>query len=194
MASIAQESVAQDGHEANATTWEDTTSLWRVGKTSGTYYDAGLRFTTIPDIASGNTIDSATLSFVVSAAGGAYGTASFDVHCENEDDGAVFGASARPSQKTPTTAKTAETISATGTKNIDVKTAVQEVISRGGWAADNDLNFLLIHSEAAGSPYDIAYVTDSQNSGVTTLDITYTAGGGGLSIPIAAHHYQEIGT
>ena len=65
------------------------------------------------------------------------GTVSRDFHCEDADDAATFAAGSRPDARTPTTAHTTKSSgwSADGAWNdVDITTAVQEVVNRAGWA------------------------------------------------------------
>ena len=180
MASIAQESVAQDVTEKDDSSQQLLGNVW-MGRRSSDVWSGGFRFTTIPDIASGDTIDTATLTleFVSTS-----GTAVVNSFCEAADTATTFDASNRPSVLTPTTASTAlSTPFSAGQNANDVTNAVQEVINRGGWAANNDINILCLHGEAAGTPVNLEQVDDKDRTHsspvAAKLDIDFTAASAG---------------
>jgi len=171
---------ADDGHEEDGTTWWSSgTDFFKAGRNSGHTFHGGLHFTTVA-IPQGATIDDATLGFEVKTT---FGTPQVTVYAEDTDDASAISSSNRPSQWTKTTASADATtaLSSTGARTVDVTTIIQEIVDRGSWASNNDINLGLFH-DGGGSGYQIGYIIDittwgSQN--FATLTVNYTAGGGG---------------
>ncbi len=147
----------------------------------------GVRFQTI-NIPSGSTIDSATLTFVMKDK---IGTPSVRIYGNDVDDAATWGATNKVRNITKTAAFTALDVTLHDSTN-DVKTIVQEIVDRGGWAANNDIAFGLFDQVGTGNNNirGVAYEYTPANTyygsvaNPAKLDITYTAGAAGGAGPI----------
>jgi hypothetical protein len=170
-----------------------TAASLRAGNFNGADYNyfSAIRFQTIP-IPQGATINAATL-----------GTSKFKanrgsppvikIFGNDIDDAPAWGTTNEVQNITKTTANsTVDTSSATA--STDVAAIVQEIVNRGGWASNNDMAFgLFPQSNPAGVNlfYPAAY---GGAGGPATLDITYTAGGGGgTAVPVFYHHLRQQG-
>jgi len=95
---------------------------------------SGYRFDGVA-IPQGATVTSATFSIYLDAQVG--GTVSRNFHCEDADDAATFAAGDRPDGRTATTAYTTKSSgwdTSPAWNDVDITTAVQEVVDRAGWA------------------------------------------------------------
>jgi hypothetical protein len=123
------------------------------------------------DIPQGTVIDSAIFTFFVSAANGAP-ELNFDV--VDADDFAIFSGSNLPSAAALTGNAVSYTATDLGERTVDITTAVQALIDRPGWAANQaigiiagdskgtGINTLTIHGWAtadATRPADVAFLT-----------------------------------
>ena len=201
--SIPEEGIANnadDGFSINdgTPTWEVkySTSNWgMIYAAKAGEMEPGFRFRVIPDIASGDTIDSATLTVVYGTSGGNGSEESATVRGVDADDAPLWSDSFNPATGvTTTTASTAFPAwgnGQSGTKNINVQTIVQEIVNRAGWEAGNDIGFVV---QFSGASENYSYLGDASGSGTpATLNITYTAtGGGGPILPIFRHHYARM--
>lgn len=187
MASIPQEVVpttADDGVEINETTWDTEPSSSRVyaGRNSVSTFHAGFRFTGVP-VPQGATVSSATLTLEVLLAAG---TPTTTVYGADEDTAPAFSASARPSQFSKTDASATGPTAVVQSHPITITSVVQEIVSRGSWVSGNDMRFGVFH-DGGGSGYnnvEICDITTWGNQNFATLDIDYTEGGGGGSVPV----------
>jgi hypothetical protein len=140
----------------------------------GANYAPAWRFQTV-NVPQGATIDSATLRVDVLQSGTGTGT----LHGQNVDSAPSWAdASANgPVQMAKTTATTTfDGFGTTGQKTFDVKTIVQEIVNRAGWAANNDMR-IGVGSNAAGAVVKF-YEVDYGSGTAGRLTIDYTAGGG----------------
>jgi len=123
-----------------------------LGASTSNYYIAGIRFQTVA-VPAGATVDHAYASFkLLSAAGDA---PSLSVACEDADDASTFSSGTHEPYDaylarttaiiswSPTETTVDHWFGGAGeTDEIDLKTLVQEVIDRPGWASGNDLVFV----------------------------------------------------
>ncbi len=182
--------VAQDVEEQNAgSPLNDGTYLARIeiGRNSANTWHGGFRWTGV-NVPQGATITTAKLDVLIIPtvwAGYVVG-----VYCEDADNAAAFSGSHRPSQVTPTTAKS--TISASDqtigtaqtTVPITVTSLVQEIVDRTGWSNGNAMNFVMLNEAGGAGAYDYfaidnvdgGYLPENPDPPVgATLTITYTA-------------------
>jgi hypothetical protein len=146
------------------------------GYIGGTVYDIGIRWQSV-DIANATSITSATLSIYLT---GDTGTIALNIRGIDEDNTATWSAGSRPSQRTKTTA-TIDAAAANwgnwGVNNwvtIDVKSAIQEIINRAGWAANNDLAVVIEDTAGAGTNYISCRMWNyAGNAHGPKLDIVY---------------------
>lgn len=154
--------------------------------TAATHY-LGFRFQNVT-IPAGSTISAATLDVETTSV--SFDDPDFNIHCENVDDAATFtNAANNISSRTLTTANTVWTATSIGVgvrTSPDFASAVQEVIDRAGWASGNDLNVILDGRSASTNLRVRAY--DGGTGTYPTLNITYTAGGGGSTQPPRSMH------
>jgi hypothetical protein len=180
-----------DCHESNDTDLHNTT-VAHCGRIAGNKYDIGLRWQSV-NIANAASITSATLSCYLDTDGG---TLSANIRGIDEDNTAAWSAGSRPSQRTKTTA----TITANeanwgnwGVGNwitINVTSAIQEIIDRAGWAANNALGIVIEDTAGAGTDYASIRAYDyAGNVSGAKLDIVYT----GTSIPVMLHQLKQQG-
>lgn len=166
--------------------WDANYNCNFMGHSSGNgFLNAGLRFTsvTVPKAA---TIVSAKLSvyaqfnqfFSVDADGIVYGEAA--------DDPATFASGTREPHSLSRTTANVEWSPSVWTDNTwydspDLKTIVQEIVNRAGWASGNDMAFLWIQSMDPGYTDD-AFVSFTDYNGSTSncpkLEITYADSAG----------------
>ena len=188
---IPQESIGADGDDGHVD--DDGTPTWHNEYNStGNHilfnynasrgYFPGWRFLGIPDIASGDTIDSATITLEL---GGSSGTAqpTVTVYGSDEDSATAWSDSHHPRNMTQTTANAPFGGWGSGFANtqriITVTTIVAEIVARGGWSAGNDMAFGTDFTPENGS--DVQYIGDYAGGGDVgaLLDITYTAAAAG---------------
>lgn len=152
---------------------------------------AGLRFTNVT-INQGDTINTASITFPVS--GTANDDPHFDIYAETTDDAGTFTTSANNiSGRSRTTAKTTWNATAVGAGAVaspDIAAVIQEIVNRGGWTSGNDIAILLDCLSTNSFRFDTV-----DGSGTITLNIDYTAGGGGGSTqpPRTIHQFRQRG-
>jgi hypothetical protein len=183
MASIATQTVvdAGDDFETEATGWAPANEPFVIaGRYGGTpdIDNGAFHFPTVPDIASKNTVDLATLGVEVDNTNTGLDV---NVHFEDADDAEAIGSGTTvPSARSLTTAFTNYTSLATGALTITVTSGMQEVVNRDGWAADNDMTVLIMNN--AGSGYGYIQIDDIGRTYAapvaTTLDADFTADAG----------------
>jgi len=188
---------ANDGEEnVSGGTWDEKSygvqaHVFDVTDVSaGARQNGGVRFEGIT-IDAADTIDSATLGFTVAVLNG-----SFDVDISLDSAAAnapIWSNSSRPSSgfTASTNSPISKTISATGAQTVDVTSLIQDAIAISGWASGNAVRFG-IFAPTTGS-YRYCQIDDwesDDNSTVATLDITYTAAGGGGTILLHLMSYS----
>jgi hypothetical protein len=127
---------------------------------------AGARFQTI-NLAPPAIIDSATFTYPFGAI--LSGTPLIDIHGHDIDDATAWPGDGSLIPFMPQTAAVVALNTATGASANDVTAIVQEIVDRGGWAANNDMAFGLIPLDRTGIWQGVAY----ESSFPPTLDITY---------------------
>lgn len=133
---------------------------------------AGFRFLSVTGIASGATINSATITLNVTAIGGSPDTTFYGYATDNP------GAWADPGNLPHNATKTSASVSgptATGTQTINVASAVQEIVNRVGWASGNNMAFVCDNNTTSGG--DIYWSAEDYVAAGTAeavLDIDYT--------------------
>jgi hypothetical protein len=181
------EVVGADGDDAYeyGTTFQTYAHLvTRAGKNSTTRYRSGCRFQTI-NIAKGSTIDTATTTKTAYASRSAT-TVNTILSGEDSDDAAAFADQADFDSRwaNQTTAKVDwDSIPVWGDHNEytspDIKTIIQEIIDRAGWAANQDLVILWTDDDSTAASLVVRAGHDYTNDSTRTdkLHIEYTAGG-----------------
>lgn len=152
---------------------------------------AGFRFTNIT-IAPGSTVSAATLTLYLPSA--ANDDADVDIYGEDADDAATFTTANNDiTNRTATTAVAVWTAGSLGTGwkvSADFAAVIQEIIDRGGWASGNDIVIVL----KGRSTDPLRFETyDAATGNLPTLDITYTAPGGGSGAAARAYHLRMQG-
>lgn len=177
-----------DGQEGNGTGWTGDPGNYfpwiNIGRNAGNTWGAGFRWTGV-NVPQGATINTATITFQTGAGAAGY---VIGVYAEDADNAATYnGSTRRPSQLTPTTAKTSVTagiaLNATG-QTIAITSILQEIVDRTGWASGNALNVFLLNEAGAAGAYDYFRVVNHERTiggFVTTLTVDYTAGGSDVS-------------
>lgn len=136
---------------------------------------AGMRFQSIP-IPNGTTIDSAVLTIDITDR---TGTPSLRLYAVDTDDAAAF---ANPANlilnAARTTAFVAISPTSTGFYTIGATGPVQEVLSRAGWASNNDMAVMLIPVVVnAGGDFIGFAAYEHTTREEAQLDIVYAGGG-----------------
>ncbi len=134
----------------------------------------GVRFTNI-SIPQGKTIVSARLTFTRESSGATTNAASVTVFGEDRNNAATFvNGSSEPFDRTRTTASVGWSIASGGAAGAtrvspELKSIVQEIVNRAGWASGNAMVFLLRNDSGR---WDAASWDDSATA--PQLEITYT--------------------
>lgn len=184
---------SDDAHERNGGTnySETATDLELDSSGSTNNYYGGFRFTGA-NWSQGDTINSATLKLYAVT-----GTWNFVAYCEDADASATWSSTDTPydragSVTTASTTQTAVSVTTSAYNNLTMTSAVQEVTDRGSWGG-SVITFIIV-GKASDTFYDTRVKSfDSATANSTPeLDIDYTAGGGGGSIPVFSHHYKML--
>ena len=174
---------ADDAQEAGGTVTLDGGAL-NANSTTG--YSA-FRFLNVT-IPPGSTINTASLNVYVTS--GSFDDPDVTIYAEDTDDAATFTtASNNISSRTPTTANTVWNVGSisTGVKTSpDFAAVIQEIVNRGGWSSGNDLALIYVGNDASSLMRVRAY--DAGGGDYATLNIDYTAGGGGGGQPRRSIH------
>jgi len=170
----------QDGYEFGGPTWVNNPNPIYAGSDS---YQAAFRFTVsdpdAPD--SGDTIDASTE--IVIDIDGVTGTPDgLTLFGNAVDDAPVIDAVGNePSAWTFTAAGgTIPASPGTGTETIDAQTPVQDIVSRGGWVAGQDMAFVIWDDGTNSNTGEFLSIDGATT--VATLEINWTAAGAGGSI------------
>lgn len=154
----------------------NNTNLYMGTYGTGSYYShAGLRFQTIA-VPNSATINSAVLTIDILSI---TGTPSVKVYGNDVDDAAVWADPGNlPVNVTKTTAVVTINPSATGLYTIGVTGAVQEIVSRTGFASNNDIAFVLLaQNVGAGNDFAVFAAYEHTTRQEAQLDIVYTEAG-----------------
>jgi len=149
------------------------------------YRCSGVRFISVA-VAQGATISSATFNINIGADYDFNGV----VYGNNVDDANDFNTEQDVIGRARTTANVSVVHDSwgVGAKAITVTSIIQEIVNRGSWGSGNDLALLFIANIDANKIGD--YYAYDNGSNFASLDIIVAAGG--LSIPVAMHHYNRI--
>ena len=156
---------------------------------NGTGQYAGLRFlnVTIPNAA---TINSATLDVEIVST--THDDPDLTIFGEDTDDATTFTSTSNDiSSRTPTTATTTWTATSIGTgvkTSPSIAAIIQEIVNRPGWVSGNDIN-ILMNGRSSASFFRIRTINAGSGS-PATLNIDYTAGGGGGQPPRTMHQFR----
>lgn len=162
----------------------NNTNLYMGAYSTGNYYfNAGLIFQTIA-IPNSATINSAVLTIDILSI---TGTPSVKVYGNDVDDAAVWANPGNlPVNVTKTTAVVTINPSATGLYTIGVTGAAQEIVSRTGFASNNDIAFVLLgQNVGAGNDFASFAAYEHATRQEAQLDIVYTVAGGGATVDVA---------
>ncbi len=158
----------------------------RCDPTDGLRRVAGLRYvTTVPQ---GATINSAVISdfnIVTSNA-----DPDLEIYMEDADAPATFSDGSRPSARVKTTATVSWVDAGAVTPpSPDFTAAMQEVVDRGSFGGTCAI---ITHANNNANTRRLLITSwDGNSSLAAELTVDYTVGGGGLSIPVAMHHYTK---
>lgn len=153
----------------------------------------GFRFLNVT-IPAASTINTATISVYFTS--GSFDDPDVTIYANDVDDAATFStASNNISSRALTTAAATWTASGVGVgveTSPDLAAVVQEVISRGGWASGNDL--AIIFKGNSTNPMRLRAL-DAGGGDYATINIDYTAGGGGgpTQPPRSMHQFRQRG-
>ena len=190
--------IAEERVGANSDNAEDTTGQWKITYLYNMYISGyasrytGHRWTTVP-IPQGATIDSASVAFYFPST--SYDDPDAYLYMEDADNAVTFAADEGGYANRTKTASPV-TCTATGVgdgfeTSQDIKSIVQRVVNRGGWASDNALVLLTApHGTGAGTYASINAIM-SGTPYAAKFNCTYTEGGAS-AIPAIMHHYRQL--
>lgn len=155
--------------------------------------DVGMRFDASA-IGNGDTIDTAYLSLKCNVWGGAANSGDVQIFCCDEANPAAPTTAEGHNGLARTTAHVDITLPAADydawyLSGTELKTVVQEL------ATSYDIGniIFLIDADTGGATYAHGcYTYDNASADAPKLHIEYTSGAGGLSIPVAMHHYNQM--
>lgn len=141
----------------------------------------GLRFQTV-NISQGSTIDAAYLTFKANSGRGET-VCNVDILGEDADDTNTFSTAADYDGRPRTTAKVDwDNLPSWSWNSIQnspsIVSIVQEIVSRGGWSANNNMVFFLEDDSSTANARRRAYSYDGGASDCPKIHIEYSAGGG----------------
>lgn len=172
---------ADDGHELPGASVADNHAVTvQMGDNNGSIWSL-FRFQTV-GLANAVTINTAV--FTIKSHDTYHGPAmAVNVYCEDIDDSPAIVENANNIDgRTCTGNYTANwdihDMTADSNYAVSIVSAVQEVVSRIGWASGNDLSVIIQDSTCPAYEYQQAYSYDHTAANAAKLDITYTAGGG----------------
>jgi hypothetical protein len=151
-------------------------------KLSGLLWGGGFRFNNV-DVPQGATIDSATLKVWFAWKCSAAGNCSTTIYGVDADDTSTWNGN-KPSDQDKTTASVSwsedtDQVPDDVYSNIshNVKTIVQEIVDRGGWAADNSMSFVFDNGSFGRGNFINVYAWDNASiwGEEALLTINYTA-------------------
>lgn len=170
--------VGSDDVNQEGTTFQAAPSSPWIGNASTTTSSyAAFRFTNI-QVPRGATITAARLEFY-SPSSSQWLTINLQIAGDAADNSAPFSASAMPSQRVLTTARVAHTSNVNWAANTwyqftEMRTVVQEIISRPNWQAGNNLSIILV---GTGSAWGRKFISTYERGATFAprLVITYTS-------------------
>ena len=173
-----------DGHEYPQDTW--TSNVCWFGHYGASDLWACTRFQTV-NVPNPATIDSATYTLTEKSDEGGTYTVDATVRAQAIDDAAAPAAGNLPSDMTLTAAGTNVSYVSTSwtideESEITVTSIIQEIVDRAGWAANQDMNIVIVNNGTTGDKDLEFYDYTGSVTACATLDITYTAG----AAPVAA--------
>lgn len=170
---------SDDCYELNDTSVTLVSDAMFVGYSGANIYDVGLRWQTV-NIPNAATISSAVLSAYITQDSG---TLAAVVKGIDEDNTATWSSASRPSQRSKTSASVSANEGDWGNwgvanwATLEIKTAIQEIINRGGWSANNALGIVIENtSGVSGNIAGIRSYDYTGNAHGAKLDITFTEG------------------
>ena len=158
--------------DANAPSWRvNETAFYagpeqHAGKTTVVLSMSNL-FTSVT-VPAGATITSATFSYNVQAYNG---SPALLVYGEDADNPSTASTAADGNGRTLTTANVDPAFTGTGNKDINVKTIVEEIIARAGWATGQNMQLFIKDNGSADSAN---IESNSLSTYARTLTINYT--------------------
>ena len=182
---------AHDGSE-NEDGWGFTsTTMWSGSIAAPGLFQTGLLFENIA-VLPGEFIDSAILSLFVKMI---YREPLLHIHCVDIDTGVVFSSANLPSAQTLTTAHGSKDFTGEGDagtwfgidayQDYDITAAVQEVVSRAGWANLNNIAIVIVPDPAGGLPRYCQHSDSSEGAArEPRLNITIAASPGIGSVDV----------
>jgi hypothetical protein len=157
-----------------------TRTMMPVGNFNGNSHMDAARFNTVT-IPQGATITSATYTSTAQATYNCGAcTLTANVYLEDVDNSAAL-TTTNMNEKVLTTANTAwnqTSVVAETEYDVDVTTAVQEVVNRGSWSSGNSMSVLVRDNGSSSSEWQEYYTYDSSPTKAPKLEIVYVSGGG----------------
>lgn len=157
-----------------------------IGNVTDAWYLSALRFLSVP-VPQGATIESAKITLCAHA--DETSSVNFRIAGEDVDDAATFGSGHQPYAVygAKTTANVVWTpgnwTAGSWYESPDIKTIIQELVDRAGWASGADMAFVLYASSNAETAYRRFRTYDyTGNASGAKLDITYTAASSDINV------------
>lgn len=140
----------------------------------------GMRFTSV-NVPQGTVLTSAILTVKGEGTYTGPGTMIVNVHCDDADNAPTFGAgAAQITSRALTTAFTAFDIHIVADEtdySVNITSAVQEVIDRAGFVANNAIAVIAVDSTSPSAEWNEYHSYDGDPAKAPKLDIVYAAGG-----------------
>jgi hypothetical protein len=177
---------ADDGYVSiNSSTFKSGNDPLTYGNISGVTYGIWFRLLNVA-VAQGSTISAAY--FDIYGYSGAGSSINSNIYGNNADTATNPTTVAEYNGKAVTTAFVPWDTTAARTYNVkysspDIKDVIGEIIARGGWVSGNALMILHKNDNSGSSSRDAYQSYDESTTKCPKLYITYTAGGGGTTIP-----------
>jgi len=152
---VSYDDAEQENDEMDSMIDDDLDAGWEGDPEDFNVLTTGLRFQNIT-IPKGAIIEAAYVELVSHEAKSAEDVALIDITGEAADNAAMFSEDALLTARTKTTAKVRWTVSEewglwTSHKTIDIKSIVQEIVNRDGWASGNALALFLMGTDEQGA-------------------------------------------
>jgi hypothetical protein len=198
--------IAADGDDAGQSTTTfylsgaDTDGNWVVYDNANLNYTIGMRWDNVT-VPAGATIVSAVVSLFTKYSTGTGWPKEAFWYCEDQDDPAAFTAAEDgPRTRTKTTAYESQVWASAPTDETwfdspNLKSVLQEVINRPGWATGQALIFILMENDANENANARFEVQDRKNDATKCAKLTIeytTGGGGGGGVPSIAMYYSQM--
>jgi len=174
-------------------TWYVVFDLY-VGESGGGVQDCGVRFPTVP-IPNAATIDSAVLTYTAATPRGSTSMLT-NILGQDEDTATQILNIGTYNGMSWTTAVAWDNFGAWTTDvaydSPDISVCVQDIVDRGSWASNNAMGFAWQDDQGAVNQYRISYKYGNSALKAVKFNCSYTAGGGGVTVPVFDYYYRMM--